>query len=98
MITIRTRTETYTVDDDGDINRPGLPGFTPSGQWKFLGLRRYNNFGKPCEYRGMKTLLVNPVADITYKNGKPKWVVCDMDHGTYREWMQPGLVSVAVTP
>lgn len=96
MIILRTKTETYHVDDDGNIDRPSLPGFKPSGQWRFLGLRRYNNFGRRCEYRSMAVMLVNPVRDLTWKNGKAKWVVCDLDHGTYREWMNPGLISVEI--
>lgn len=98
MITIRTSTETFTVDDTGNIHRPQLKGFKPSGQWKFIGLRRYNNFGNPVEYRGFELLKVYPPTDLRFKNGKPRWRVCDLDHGTQREWHNPPLVSFTVTP
>ena len=79
----------YKVNEKGEIIRQDIKGFTPSGQWKFLGLRHVK-----------KTTLFIPFSELTpnfsleiiagrplrYKNGNPQWIVEDLDHGTRRTW------------
>lgn len=76
----------YHVLKNGDIVRLDQPGFTASGQWKFLGLRHVRRalfipfpqcFEKPLPF------------PLNWKNGKAQWHVVDLDHGTRREWVSP---------
>lgn len=74
----------YIIHDNGDIERTDIPGFKPSGQWKMLGLvgigrKRY----VPLERITREWLAENA---LRFKNGKPRWTVRDLDHGTMREW------------
>jgi hypothetical protein len=71
----------YKVNSKGHIYYDGLK---PSGQWLFLGLQRVNSnevipFAKITPEL-LKTLQVH------YKNGRPRYTVRDLDHGTVRVW------------
>jgi hypothetical protein len=82
---VRTERETYTVDDEGNIGRP-LIGLKPSGNWKVQGLVRRNNFGV-LHYVAFADWSKQNFAEWSwhYKNGKPKYHLRDLDHGTTRE-------------
>lgn len=89
MLRIVTKSETYTVDANGNIGRPAI-NMAPSGQWKLRGLVRYNNFGHRVAFVPFDAIK-NQINEFqwTYKNGKPIWQVADLDHGTDREWAGP---------
>ena len=78
----------YAITESSHICYKGL---NQSGNWIFRGIVRYNNFGHEVERISAKKLLEmspNELNSIswTYKNGKGKWHVMDIDHGTYRIW------------
>jgi hypothetical protein len=76
----------YHVLQNGDIVRLDIPGFKPSGQWKFLGLchARRNLF---VPFPGC---FARPLPfPLNWKNGRAQWRVVDLDHGTRREWASP---------
>src|ERR1700676_128102 len=85
MYEIHGRNECYRVNDKGEISRSCL-GWKFSGQWKALALVRRCNFGtlETIPFAAWR----NRLADIqwTFKNGKPRYTIRDLDHGTVREW------------
>ena len=86
---IVTKNETFSVTADGLIGRPKID-HAPTGQWKLLGFVRYTNFGHVAEYipfANVEELIARN--DWNYKNGKNKWHVRDLDHGTTRHWGEP---------
>ena len=77
----------YSVEKDtGYITYPGWS--TPSGQWVCLGAVRFNNFGREVE-RCIFAELYRLNGQWKHRNGKQKWHVTDLDHGTKRVWMSP---------
>ena len=83
MYTLYTAREIYSVDDQGHIGRPALK-MDPSGQWTILGAVRRNNFGHQVAYIPFPQCA--DIQDWCHANGKPKWRIRDLDHGTVREW------------
>lgn len=60
-----------------------------SNNWKCLGFRLVNNFGgttKILSCQDFYNALKTDKGSLFYKNGKPKFRVMDLDHGTPREW------------
>jgi hypothetical protein len=83
--------EYFAVHADGAISRPSLtPPYEPSGGWILRGICRLNNFGRIVETISAARLLAgeSPPAPLLYKNGKPRWFVMDLDHGTRRIQME----------
>ena len=83
---LETARGSFHILANGNIVRLDIPGFTASGQWKFLGLRHVRRalfvpfpqcFEKPLPY------------PLNWKNGNAQWRVVDIDHGTRREWGSP---------
>ena len=76
----------YQFNNKGEIYGPYVK---PSGEWLLLGAVRYNNFGtqvvERCPFKEIKKLN----GQWKYKNGKQKWYIQDLDHGTKRTWMSP---------
>lgn len=74
---------TYRVNAQGQLIRTDME-FTPSDSWRFLGIKHV----KRNEYHVFAELTQSKIdsLDMTYKNGNPQYTVCDMDHGTKREW------------
>jgi hypothetical protein len=73
----------YEVHDNGDIARPGQK---PSGQWKMIALVsvvRNRPAFVPLASITREWLDAHP---LMFKNGKPRYTVRDLDHGTTREW------------
>lgn len=78
-------------ESDLAIIRTDQPDFMPSGKWT-LDLLYYvrGRFGV-----GFKLGFKQAIADVAlfggwrFKNGKGRWRVGDVDHGTRREWAHP---------
>ncbi len=62
----------------------------PTINWRALCIRRRNNFGYEVERIRLEcdTCGAERMDGIQwrYKNGKPRWTLVDMDHGTIREY------------
>ena len=77
------------VDNMGYISRDGQE---PSGEWQVLGAQRFNNFGKPVEYIDFYNLYrIN--GQWRHQNGKQKFHLVDLDHGSRRVWQSPNHVA-----
>lgn len=76
----------YLIHDNGDIERTDIPGFVPSGQWKLLAI--VSNMANRSEVIPFNYLsrFLSLKPDLLFKNGKPRYTVRDLDHGTMREW------------
>lgn len=71
---------------NGDIVRLDIPGFQPSGQWKFLGL----SHARRNLFVPFPKCFVEPLPlPLNWKNDKAQWHVIDLDHGTRRGWGSP---------
>ena len=83
--------EQYHIYENGDIQRldlyPSNKPFTPSGQWKLLGVQHVKR-NKFIPLARLITQLPDDLngSSIRYNNGKPQWTVRDLDHGTIRVW------------
>lgn len=84
MFTVCTKREDFSVTGDGLIFRLTMP--EPSGKWKALALVRRCNFGivETIPFAEWSKRLGS--VQWTYKNGKPRYTLRDLDHGTVREW------------
>jgi hypothetical protein len=74
----------YHIHDGGQIER--LDGqYGPSSTWIMRGIRHVR---RSTEFYPFEALTAELLASLTllYKNGKPQYTVCDVDHGTHREW------------
>jgi hypothetical protein len=96
MYEIVTSRETYSLGADGKIGRPEIK-MLPSGKWLMLGLYEYRGFGGSFI----------PLADVLnrldtlpwkYKNGKERFHIRDLDHGTVRQWGESVTCIRRVTP
>jgi len=90
------RGDYYDIHDNGNIQRLDIPGFKPSGQWKFLGLHHV----KRNEFIPFESMTPERVKGLTllYKNGKPQYTVMDLDHGTRRIWGNTGVRAIWFDP
>lgn len=75
--------EAYTLNEAGEITRKCLNNQF-SGNWRLLGMARFNNFGSIVERVPFPECL--QITEWHYKNGRPKWYPMDLDHGTRRIW------------
>lgn len=86
----------FLVNDKGQIsrfsyNKSELQFFE---NWIFRGIRARN---AKTQFISREALIEklkandksNPIPMWKYKNGKHVWNVCDIDHGSYREWTTP---------
>lgn len=82
---IRTARETYRVNDKGELSRRCLD-WKFSGGWKALALVRNCNFGtvETIPFAAWPSRLSS--LQWTFKNGKPRYTLRDLDHGTVRVW------------
>jgi hypothetical protein len=78
----------YYVNDRSEITQTHINTFP--GKWKLRGFVKIDNFGHFVEQISFPNF--PPKNDLLYKNGKPKWRVVDLDHGTTRTW-GAGLVA-----
>jgi len=83
----------WTIHDDGNVQRHDVPSpyDQPSGQWRITGAVTRNNFGYITRRYSLAEVLADPAA-IPWKsgNGKQRTFLTDYDHGTNREWRNPG--------
>ena len=82
---ITSGTRDYRFNNKGEIY---YENWAPSGSWLFLGAVRYNNFGHEVEHCSFEELK-NLNGQWRCSNGKQKWHLIDLDHGTKRVWMNP---------
>lgn len=78
----------YRVYENGNIQR--LDGQNiASDSWRMLSLAHVRlNHSIPLR-RVFELFTVGnsePRPELLYQNGKPQWIVRDLDHGTIREW------------
>src|SRR5436190_921639 len=85
----------YLIHENGDIERTDIPSFQPSGSWKMLALvsavpnrREFIAFSRLSDF-------LNTAPELRFKNGKPRYTVRDLDHGTTREWGNTAVHGVA---
>jgi hypothetical protein len=87
--------EIYSVTASGEIARTAL-GMAPSGQWRIVGAVERNNFGRVVRSWTWAELAADPAAvPWRFRSGKARVHVRDYDHGTIREWGNPGRLVVA---
>lgn len=87
MRAIRYGREYMILHDDGSIERAN---WKPSDKWKVTGAVERNNFGRVVRCYSLAEILNNPAAiPWKFKNGKQRVFICDIDHGTRREWGSP---------
>lgn len=79
----------YRVNHSGHIAKERAPY---SAQWICTGVVRFNNFGHVVESVPFPRCFMEP-RDWRYKNGKGKWFIADIDHGTSRVQMATVLRS-----
>lgn len=75
----------YVVDmETGNISYDKFPF---SGQWKLTGFRHVR---RTSQFISFKEIQNDPkvleVMTWQFLNGSGQWRVCDLDHGTRREW------------
>lgn len=60
-----------------------------NGQWRIMGLRQRGPFNRP----GPLIPLVDAarIREFSYANGTPRYYIEDLDHGTIRLQVSPGL-------
>lgn len=81
-ITIFDNGEYMKAYENGNIERKDVK---PSESWKLTGAVRYSNFGYVVERLSFDEIFGADL-DWYYKNGKQKWHLTDLDHGTHRIW------------
>lgn len=81
------RDEEYTVNEHGHIGRPAIK-MPPSGQWVVRGAVRFNNFGRQVEFVPFPECFMRGL-QWRHKNGKGRFFIADVDHGTNRVQMTP---------
>lgn len=84
----RGKRDYYLVNDNMEIKQKEHydKGGTFSGFWKLRDFVRLNNFHYEVDYVKPLDALNKPRDFWFYKNGKAKYHVCDIDHGTHRMW------------
>lgn len=77
--------KTYKVNSDQQIIRTDI-NHRPSGQWFFVGIlpQRAWTLSKTITYHALKS----SVPPLLYKNGRPRYSIVDIDHGTTRMWSE----------
>ena len=77
----------YRLYSDGKIQKPD--GYLSDGKsWEFIGLLKIIPFGRYGEFIKREDCFKIPEKELYYKNGKPRYHVVDIDHGSQRIWSQ----------
>lgn len=98
--TIESPNEYFPIFEDaegrvlfGRFGSNGELSVEPSVSWQFLGACRVKPFGHIgglIPVQDFESIGLNRPENWRFKNGKSKFLVCDLDHGTRRIWMSPG--------
>lgn len=75
----------YIVHENGIIERTDIPGFKPSGKWKFVGIEGVRSYRLFVRLDHLAEWLAGK-PELLYKNGNLRYTVRDCDHGTFRSW------------
>ncbi len=76
----------YDIDEQGRIGRLDM-AFAPSGNWLCVGFREVLPFGNlgpiitPAQLQER-----SHYGQTRFKNGKGRYILEDIDHGTRRQW------------
>lgn len=68
---------------DNGLNKVGS-SMRERNSWRFLGLVPIDNFGRVGRMIFLDEAAAMPDGELLYKNGKPKYTLVDVDHGTRR--------------
>lgn len=86
---IYTPLNNYTTDSFGHVLTFSGNGFNKVGQpieslktWKITGIREIKPFGRLGNLITLDQAV--KLTSFRFKNGKPKYAICDIDHGTPR--------------
>lgn len=95
--------ETLLLHENGHVERTCKGCVVrPSASWQVIGAVERNNFGRVVQRYSLSDIFAagtegRPPIPWTYKNGKQRVLIQDLDHGTRREWCSPGYrLGVAV--
>lgn len=72
-----------------------------SETWVCTGAVILNNFGNVTRRLNVVELFYTLSHDkdsLFYKNGKAKFQICDIDHGTHRRWANPAIKAWQIRP
>ena len=72
----------YVIDEQNRICRTDVK-FPPTSAWRCIGVREVRAFGNKGPLMSLNEAIKH---DTRFKNGRGKFVMVDLDHGTYREW------------
>jgi hypothetical protein len=88
-IRIYTPSNSYVINDAGQVLQYSGNGLNKHGQtfeqlniWVIKGLREIKAFNNLGDLIPINRL--HEIKNFCFKNGKPKYAICDLDHGTYR--------------
>jgi len=85
----------YSVNAAHEIYYDNYP--TPSGKWKLTGFSPILPGGRVSDYvLSVEDYLLLPDDKRYYKNGKSKFAITDLDHGTNRVWLGGGFNHFSV--
>jgi hypothetical protein len=89
-IRIYTPSNSYVTNSIGQVLQYSGNGLNKHGQsfeqlntWVIKGLREIKPFNHLGDLIPLSRL--HEIKKFTFKNGRPKYIICDIDHGTYRE-------------
>lgn len=72
----------YLVDDNGYIFYKTGEGIKPSKEWQMLGIANDRSSHMVVAFKNIVSWLRTNQDKLRYKNGKGKYRIIDLDHGT----------------
>ena len=84
------RIDEFLIDEDGCFLKYGVHEFIhPHDTWKCTGCAEAVAFGRLKSYSLVEFLdMIEHGKIVRFKNGKPRFFITDMDHGTFRIQMK----------
>lgn len=78
----------YVVDSERNFIKSENGTFSPDGTWKMLGVERIGPFNtlRFIPFNVFWGMVEEGRVEWKFKNGKPRYTVRDLDHGTMRVW------------
>lgn len=74
----------YQLLENGTIIKPD--GYVSSKEWQWIGMVEKKPFGRYSSI--IKREDCFKISNFKYKNGKLKYMIVDIDHGTKRIWAE----------